>query len=89
MSDGYTLKNDNGLFDNILTTVSSVLDSEKGYFVTQNESVQSQIDSMNNRIERANARLSAYEVRIAKQFNKMDSTISALSSQLSTFQAYI
>ncbi len=89
LSDGYTSDKDNGIFDNILATVSSVLDTERGYFVTQNESVQSQIKNMNNRIERANTRLNAYEIRIAKQFNKMDSTISALNSQLSTFQAYI
>ena len=89
LSDGYTSTNDNGLFDSLLTTVSSVLNTEKGYFVTQNESVQSQIKNMNNRIERANRRLSAYEIRIANQFNRMDSTISSLNSQLSTFQAYI
>ena len=89
LSDGYTAKDDNGIFDGILETVSSVLDTERGYFATQNESVQSQIKNMNTRIERANKRLSAYEIRIANQFNKMDSTISALNSQLTTFQAYI
>ena len=89
LSDGYTAKDDNGIFDGILETVSSVLDTEIGYFATQNETVQSQIKNMNTRIERANKRFSAYEIRIANQFNKMDSTISALNSQLTTFQAYI
>lgn len=89
LSDGYTSKVDNGIFDGLLSTINGVLDVEKGYFTTQNDSVQASIKSLNKRIERANERLNAYEIRISNQFNKMDSTISALNSQLSTFQSYI
>ena len=89
LSDGYVEKADNGIFDSILVSIDSVLDTQSGYFKTQGESVQSQIKNMNNRIDRANTRLNAYEIRITNQFNKMDSTISALNSQLTTFQSYI
>ena len=89
LSDGYTSKDDNGLFDSLVSTVNNVLDTEKGYFTTQSESVQSLIKNMNTRIERANERLLSYETRITKQFNKMDSTIAALNSQLSTFMSYM
>ena len=89
LSDGYTSKDDNGLFDSLVSTVNNVLDAEKGYFTTQSESVQSLIKNMNTRIERANERLLSYETRITNQFNKMDSTIATLNSQLSTFMSYI
>ena len=89
LSDGYKAKEDNGLFDTLLADVSSVLDVERGYFANQSESVQNQIKSMNTRIERANQRISAYEIRITNQFNKMDATIQALNAQLSTFSAYM
>lgn len=89
LSDGYASKEDNGIFDGVLNRLNTVLDVEKGYFVTQSESVQSMIKSVNTRIERANERLTNYETRITNQFNKMDTTIANLNSQLSTFQSYI
>ncbi|MBQ9149508.1 flagellar filament capping protein FliD [bacterium] len=89
LSDGYTAKEDSGIFDNILKDISSVLDIERGYFTTKTESVQSQIKSMNTRIEKANERLLSYETRITKQFNQMDTTISNLNAQLSTFSSYM
>lgn len=89
ISDGYTSKYDTGLFDELLSEVSAVLDIDKGYFTTKSESVQTQIKNMNTRIERANNRLSSYEIRITNQFNKMDQTIANLNSQLSTFSSYI
>ena len=89
LSDGYTSQEDNGLFDGMLKTINGVLDVERGYFKTQGDSVQTLIKSVNTRIDRANERLNAYELRITNQFNKMDSTISALNSQLTTFQSYI
>ena len=89
LSDGYTAKEDNGIFDRVLKNINSILDFEKGYFTTIADSVKSQITSMNSRIERANTRLSNYEIRLTKQFNQMDSTIAALNSQLSTFSSYI
>lgn len=89
LSDGYTSEKDNGLFDGMLKTLNSVLDVQKGYFKTQADSVDALIKSTNTRIERANQRLNNYEIQITNQFNKMDSTISALNSQLSTFQSYL
>lgn len=89
LSDGYVNKADTGLFDSLLSSVNSVLDTENGYFTNKDSSLQSQITSMNSRIERANKSLTAYETRLTKQFNAMDATISALTTQLSTFQSYI
>lgn len=89
LSDGYTAKEDTGVFDQILKNLNSVLDVEKGYFVTEADGVQSLINSTNTRIERANTKLASYEARITKQFNQMDSTIAALNSQLSTFMSYM
>ena len=88
LSDGYTSKVDNGLFDKLLADVSAVLDVENGYFSQKSTSIESQITSMNSRIERANTKIANYEARITKQFNAMDATISALSTQLSSFQSY-
>ena len=89
LSDGYTSKTDNGLFDKLLADINSVLDVESGYFSQKSTSLQSQITTVNDRIERANTTLANYEARITKQFNAMDSTISALSAQLSAFQSYL
>ena len=89
LSDGYTNKTDNGLFDKLLADINSVLDVESGYFSQKSTSLQSQITTVNDRIERANTTLANYEARITKQFNAMDSTISALSAQLSAFQSYL
>ncbi len=88
-SDGYVKEENNGLFDKLLTNVNNILDSERGYFATKTDTLDSQIKLMNSRIERANTQLSKYETRITDQFNRMDSIMSQLSSQLSTFQAYI
>ena len=89
LSDGYTAKDDNGIFDSVLKNLNSVLDVQKGYFKAQADSVDALIKTTNTRIDRANERLNAYEIRITNQFNKMDSTIAALNSQLTTFQSYI
>ncbi len=89
LSDGYTSKTDNGLFDKLLADINSVLDVESGYFSQKSTSLQSQITTVNDRIERANTTLANYEARITKQFNAMDSTISSLSAQLSAFQSYL
>ena len=89
LSDGYVNKSDTGLLDKMMSTVSSVLDPTSGYFANKSESIDKQISFMNTSLEKANTRLTAYETRITNQFNKMDSTISALTSQLSTFQAYM
>lgn len=88
LSDGKESKVDNGLFDRLLTNVSDALDSSKGYFANKSTSIDSQITSLNKRIERANTLLTSYETRITKQFNNMDSIMSSLSSQLSAFQSY-
>lgn len=89
LSDGFSAKEDSGIFDGILSNINNVLDFEKGYFATQDTSVQAQIKNTNTRIERANTRLTNYETRITKQFNQMDSIIASLNSQLTTFQSYI
>ena len=89
ISDGYVSKDDNGIFDGLLKDLNVVLDSEKGYFVSQSESVQSQINNMNKRLERANTRLLSYQERITKQFNAMDATISNLNAQMSSFSSIL
>lgn len=89
LSDGYTSKKDNGVFDKMLNNINSILDSQTGYFANKTTSLDSQIKSMNSRIDRANTLLNNYEARITKQFNQMDSVMSSLSAQLTTFQAYI
>ena len=89
LSDGYTNNEDGGLFDQLVGKVNDILDIDNGYFKNTSDSLQNQITSMNKRIERATTRITNYEARLIKQFNKMDETISALNSQLSTFSAYI
>ena len=89
LSDGYANEADTGLFDKLLKNVNNVLDATGGYFTNKTESIDSQIKLMNSRIERANTQLSSYEKRITEQFNRMDSIMATLSSQLSTFQAYL
>ena len=89
LSDGSTKDENTGLFDKLLKNVNTVLDVENGYFATKTESIDSQIKLTNTRIERANTQLSKYEARVTTKFNRMDSIMSQLSSQLTTFQAYI
>ena len=89
ISDGYEAKEDNGLFDQLLSTVNGALNVENGYFKNALESVETSISGMNSRIERANERISKYEIRMTNQFNKMDSVIASLNAQLSTFQSYL
>ena len=88
LSDGYTAQENTGVFDKMADTLSAVLDSEKGYFATYTDSINSQITSLNKRIDSANEKLTAYQTLITSKFNKMDSTMSSLSAQLSTFQSY-
>lgn len=89
LSDGYTSKEDNGLFDRLLSTVNAALDTQSGYFTQKSESLSTQIESMNSRIERANESLTKYQTRLYTQFNAMDATISSLNSQLTMFSSYI
>lgn len=89
LSDGYVSKEDTGLFDGLLNNVNNILDVQNGYFTNKDTSLQSQIKSMNTKIERVNKSLASYETRLTKQFNAMDNTIAALTAQLSTFQSYI
>lgn len=89
LSDGYKSEEDNGLFDRLLKTLNTALDTTNGYFVQKSESITQQITSMNSRIERANEKLANYESRLYTQFNAMDATISSLNAQLTTFSAYI
>ncbi len=88
LSDGFNSKADNGIFDTLLSSVTSILDTDKGYFANKSNSLNDQIKSMNNRIERANTRLVNYETRLLAQFNRMDQTIASLNGQLSTFTSY-
>ena len=89
LSDGYTNKEDTGLFDGMYNSLSQILDTESGYFANKTSTIDSMIKATNSRIDKANDRLATYETRITKQFNKMDSVMASLSSQLSTFQAYL
>lgn len=89
LSDGYNDKTDSGIFDGLYNNVTAILDRENGYFSNKTNSLDSLIKSVNQRIEKANNRLTDYETKITKQFNQMDSVIASLSSQLTTFQAYI
>ena len=89
LSDGYVNENNNGIFDKLLKNVDGILDADRGYFTTKSESLDSQMKLLNSRIDRANTQLSKYEIRITDQFNRMDTVMSQLSTQLSTFQAYI
>lgn len=88
LSDGYTSKDDNGLFDKMANVLTQITDSTNGYFSTLSNSINSQISSLNTRIERANTSLSKYQIRITNQFNKMDSVLASLNTQLSAFQSY-
>ena len=89
LSDGYADNTDNGLFDKLLKNVDNMLDTNKGYFSNKTKSIDSQISLLNSRLERANKQLTSYETRVTAQFNRMDSIMSQLTSQLSTFQAYL
>lgn len=89
LSDGYTSKTDNGIFDRMANVLSGVMDNEKGFFTTYTNSLNNQISNMNKRIETANTRLTRYQSEMAAKFNKMDSVMASLSSQLSLFNAYI
>ena len=88
LSDGYTSKTDNGVFDKLASALTSILDSDTGYFANIEDSLESQISTMNDRITAANEKLTAYETRITEKFNKTDSALSTLSTQLSVFQSY-
>lgn len=88
LSDGYVKKGDTGVLDSLLQNVNNALDIQNGYFTNAQNSIESQIKSQNNRIDTVTKRIERYEARITKQFNAMDSAISALTSQLSTFQSY-
>lgn len=88
LSDGYNTKDDNGLFDRLLSTVNSSLDATNGYFSQKNDSISTQIKSMNTRLDRQNDKLTKYQARLYAQFSAMDSTIASLNSQLSTFASY-
>ena len=87
-SDGYTNDGDTGILDGLLRQVNNVLDTTSGYFSSKASSFETEIKTLNNRIDRANERLLSYQTSITNKFNRMDTLISNLNSQLSTFQSY-
>ncbi len=76
-------KNDaslNGVMTKLETLIDGYLDIENGYFTTKDESFDSQIKTLNESLTRKQNAVTAYEERLTKQFQSMDSYISNLQS---------
>ena len=70
----------NGVMTKLESMVKGYLDIEEGYFVTKDNSFNSQISTLNESLTRKQNAVDAYRERLTKQFQNMDTYISNLQS---------
>ena len=72
-----------GVMEKLKDQLDSALDVTDGYFVTRDDTFDSQVEDIENSISKKTAQLEAYQSRLTKQFTAMDQYISELQSSSS------
>lgn len=70
------------------TQVKKVNDTTEGYFAVKTKSIDKQISTLNDTIDRKKLSLKAYEENLTKKFTNMDLMISQMKSQFSDAGLY-
>ena len=70
------------------TQVKKVNDTTEGYFAVKTKSINKQISTLNDTIDRKKLSLNAYEENLTKKFTNMDLMISQMKSQFSDAGLY-
>lgn len=70
------------------TQVKKVNDTTEGYFAVKTKSIDKQISTLNDTIDRKKLSLKAYEENLTKRFTNMDLMISQMKSQFSDAGLY-
>lgn len=77
-----------GILSKMETTVEQALDS-KGYFTSRNNSIDKQITDLKKSISNENLKIDAYQARLEKQFQNLESMISSFQSSYSSVSSMI
>lgn len=86
---GDTTAGTTGVLTKVKTTVDSALDAEKGFFTTRKESFESQIDRVEEKIDRKTLALEKYQKQLETKFAIMDEFISKMQSQADQIDSLI
>ena len=70
----------NGVMAKLESMVEEYLDIETGYFTTQADSYETQINTLNKSLSRKQTAIEEYRARLEKQFQNMDTYISKMQS---------
>ncbi|MDD3149650.1 MAG: flagellar filament capping protein FliD [Candidatus Gastranaerophilales bacterium] len=77
-----------GIMQNLETKVETQLDRQYGYFATRENTMNSQISSIEKSIERQEDYLESYKQRLTAQFTAMDTRIAQLQYQSSALSMF-
>ncbi len=73
----------NGIMTKLEKMIDGYLDIEEGYFTIKEDSFEAQLETLNASLLRKQEAVTAYEERLTKQFQNMDTYISQLNSSAS------
>ena len=77
--------NNTGIFTKVETLLESALQSATGYFSSADDAYQREINSLDDKIAKANEDVERYRARLEAKFNAMDMLIAQMQQQYSTF----
>ena len=81
-------ENNQGVLSKMEAKIEQALDS-KGYFTTRHNSIDKQITSVQKSISNENLKIDAYQARLEKQFQNLESIISSFQSSYSSVSSMI
>lgn len=74
--------------ENLETQVKKVNDTTEGYFAVKTKSIDKQISTLNDTIDRKKLSIEAYETNLTKRFTNMDLMISQMKNQFTEAGLY-
>lgn len=77
-----------GVFDKLESVLDGALDSVSGYFVKREDSYESQIDKLNDKVDKMTTAMEKYQKQLEIKFQAMDELISSLQNEASIFDSY-
>lgn len=78
-----------GIMNKLYTYLNKKLDPESGYFATSETSMDGKIELIQDKIDRKQEYIDAYEARITRQFNAMDEAIGKMQNQYDSLSSLL
>lgn len=78
-----------GIMQNLKSTLEPALDSVNGYFKSRSDTLNAEISSKAQTIDKRNNELELYEAELRQQYNYMDQMISKLNQQFSYMKSQL